>query len=289
MGTWVTFRHVSSVPHFARRTRRLRFPIPKVIAYKWQVARVASGKCTLCIFLSSENAATWQPQRLNKTRIGPKERKNGIVLESVDWRDKDDVADACKMLTVDEKDFQSRNKVKDFLRRYADTPGFKVNAYIEGARLVKGFRASMYMLAEEFNAFSEPDVTPIRYDENIKPSALRMSLLFESKQRAMQFSTKLRNWKFSHPMLGSSLEEIQVDDLPARVPLRGDLSPIKLNDYDPKEADDSPCTSLADLRGMSSVLPTEPISLTEPRSKYQSIEKEDVFALRNPYKLHIKD
>lgn len=153
-----------------------------------------------------------------------------------------------------------------------------LNADIEGARYVKGFRASRK------NSTLSPsqllDTAPIRYDENDRPSALRLSLLFESRQRAMEFSTKLRNWKFNHPMLGSSLEEIQVDDLPARVPLRGHLSPIMLNDYDPSEADDSPCTCLADFRGFASILPTEPIQLTEPLSKYQSIESESVFALR---------
>ena len=63
-----------------------------------------------------------------------------------------------------------------------------------------------------------------------------------------------------------------------------------LNDYDPKEADDSPCLSFRLPRAtIGAVLPTEPVSLGEPLHKYQSIEKDSSFAVRQPYKLHIKD
>jgi hypothetical protein len=181
----------------------------------------------------------------------------------------------------------------DLLRPQSEI--FLVKAKIGNAKNVKGFRAATYLLAEECMAFSiETELRPIRYatpDEAPESHAamLIVSLYFKSQESAMSFATKLRNWKFNHPYASSALEDPVVDEEPLCFPGRSGLHPVLLRHYDPKEAEDSPCTSLADFRGTTSSLATEPVDFTESLWKYQSIESSVIFNARKPYRLHIKD
>ena len=49
------------------------------------------------------------------------------------------------------------------------------------------------------------------------------------------------------------------------------LQPVTFDQYDPAEADNSPCTSLADFRGFSIVLETDPAELDSPLKTYQAM------------------
>lgn len=221
----------------------------------------------------------------------------GYDLYGVDWRDSEEMRDIYQLLSITAGGAKSR--VKAMLRRY-DNPVFQVTASIGNARNVKGFRAAVYLMAEESKAFSVESgggARPIRYatvtsdaqEGHTAATTLIVSLYFISQESAMTFATKLRNWKFNHPLVASSLEDPVLDEIPRRLPGRTDLRPVLLQHYDPSEAQDSPCTSLADFRGVPSSLATEPVALTEPLWKYQSIESDASFAVRMPYKLHIKD
>mmetsp|Transcript_17327 Transcript_17327/g.47308 ORF Transcript_17327/g.47308 Transcript_17327/m.47308 type:complete len:361 (+) Transcript_17327:452-1534(+) len=217
-------------------------------------------------------------------------RQKGLALDVLDWKDVEDVHGVCQFLNVSSSNMVERNRVKKFMRRCSMAPIYRVSASIGNARNVKGFRATTFLMAEETQAHCAPsDTPPIKYGSGEEYSTLFVSLLFESKSKALEFATKIRNWKFNHPLSTSNLDDPIVDDDPTPLPSREDLRSVLLIHYDPAEADDSPCTSLADFRGLSSALPTDPVSLGEPLHKYQCIEKDSLFATRNPYKLHLKD
>lgn len=183
------------------------------------------------------------------------QRKN-LDMESLDWRDKEDVDGVCKLLNVSTSNLGERNHVKSFLRRLS-TPIYRVTASVGNARNVKGFRAATFLIAEETKAHFVPSEKPIQYGSGNKCATLFVSLLFNSYSDALDFSSKIRNWK-------SNLEDPVVGNIPARLPGRQDLRPVLLLGFDPTEADDSPCTSLADFRELSSALPTELVSFDNP-------------------------
>jgi len=113
-----------------------------------------------------------------------------------------------------------------------------------------------------------------------------VTLLFESRGDALDFASSLRLWDFFHP--GASVNPV-VDDAPTRCRRPTDLRPVKFNDYDPTEADDSPCTSLADFKGTTLSLTTEPVEMDSELKKYQKLESDAWCGQVGAYKLHLKD
>lgn len=219
----------------------------------------------------------------------------GFAVDGIDWRDKEEMNIMYQTLSISSA--SEKTKLKSVIRRYEPpVPVYKITARIGNARNVKGFRASVYEMAEGSLGHSSPgDEKSIRYgrgtgeDGDADIATLIVSVYFKTESSALEFAAKLRNFKFHHPLASSQLEEPQVDRTPRLCPGRDDLQPILLRDYDASEAEDSPCTSLAHFRGLPTSLPTEPVALVEPLYKYQSIESDATFVARNPYKLHIKD
>jgi hypothetical protein len=101
----------------------------------------------------------------------------------------------------------------------------------------------------------------------------------------MAFSRALRKWSFDHP---NSNIQPKVS-LPVECIRPINLQPVTFDQYDPAEAEDSPCTSLADFRGFSIALATEPAELDSPLKKYQAIESLAWLSSVGAFKLHLKD
>ena len=114
---------------------------------------------------------------------------------------------------------------------------------------------------------------------------LSVSLYFKTEETAAAFSRALRKWSFDHP--NSNVQPMV--SLPAQCIRPVDLQPVTFDLYDPAEAKDSPCTSLADFKGFSIALVTEPAELDSPLKKYQSIESVAWISSVGAYKLHLKD
>ena len=140
---------------------------------------------------------------------------------------------------------------------------FKVTATIEDARLSKGVRAAVYMKADDNSAHFVPEKRHIFYGEGHDMNMLSVLLYFKTEETAAAFSRALRKWSFDHP---NSNVQPKVS-LPAQCIRPIDLQPVIFDQYDPAEAKDSPCTSLADFKGFSITLVTEPAELTVRRRK----------------------
>lgn len=212
----------------------------------------------------------------------------GYDLYGIDPLSPEEMNDLCRVLNI--TTVAAKSRLRSYIKQLQVEPPncYVVNASIQDARNRKGVRAAVYKKAEESHAFYSPGSgeRPIRYGNDAERSKLFVRLLFKAETDALDFASSLRHWNFSHP--GSSVIPV-VDDSPniCRRPI--DLWPVKFNDYDPTEADDSPCTSLADFRGPTLSLPTEPVEMDSELKKYQKVESDAWCGKVGAYKLHLKD
>ncbi|CAB9524150.1 expressed unknown protein [Seminavis robusta] len=212
----------------------------------------------------------WQ-QKLDKAGIDPR---------GLDG--KEDIDEACELLSID--GLGPKTRFRAFLKDLGEVC-FNVTAEIEDGRLSKGVRAAVYMKADDNTAHFIPGENPIRYGEGDDINKLSVSLYFNTYEAAMGFSRALRKWSFDHP--NSSVQPKVSLAVSCIRPIN--LQPVTFDQYDPAEAEDSPCTSLADFRGFSLVLATEPAELDSPLKTYQAIERAAWLSSVGAYKLHLKD
>jgi hypothetical protein len=123
------------------------------------------------------------------------------------------------------------------------------------------------MKADDITSHFIPREKPICYGEGDGINKLSVSLYFITYETAMGFSRALRKWSFDHP---NSSVQPKVS-LPVGCIRPINLQPVTFDQYDPAEADNSPCTSLADFRGFSIVLETDPAELDSPLKTYQAM------------------
>lgn len=195
---------------------------------------------------------------------------------------KEEIDEACRLLSID--GLGPKTRFRAFLKHLGESC-FKVAAEIEDARLSKGVRAAVYMKADDNTAHFIPGEKPICYGEGDDINKLSVSLYFTTYETAMGFSRALRKWSFDHP--NSSVQPTV--SLPVSCIRPINLQPVTFDQYDPAEAEDSPCTCLADFKGFSISLETEPAELDSPLKTYQAIESAAWISSVGAYKLHLKD
>jgi hypothetical protein len=171
---------------------------------------------------------------------------------------------------------------------------FIAKATIPGANKLKGVRAGVYERAEQCFAFYPPGAAGIAYADSPQASSssasatpilsLCVRLAFKSEQHAMQFQTTLSQWRFNFQSVDIELqEELEVVESVEQL-RRVFYSHYKPSDYD------SPVQSLAELKSPSSVAsPPSELTLTDPLTEFQSIERPELFRLTKAYKMHLHD
>lgn len=156
---------------------------------------------------------------------------------------------------------------------------FVVEASIANAKNVKGVRAQIYREAEACMAGYVSIDEAIFYDDD---------KLFKEVQNAWNFRTVLSQWICSRPLF-SFVTPVVEPDLKT-VKNIGVLKKLILDDY--KAADsESPCQSLEDYAGAALSHTSSSVSLDNPLSKYQSLEKSELLRLGGckTYKMHLKN
>ena len=163
---------------------------------------------------------------------------------------------------------------------------YLVKAEIKDARSRKGIRASLFKMAQEFQAFyyHHDESQSICYND----ADLKVTLLFESKKEAGDFRNSLTLWQYNNPMAAKGLV-ISVDRSVNVIYTEvSKLKEVMLEDYRVTETD-SPVQSLEEFEGhVSSCSSIGVVSTSEPLFKFQSIEKPESFIYCKPYKMHIK-
>ena len=121
---------------------------------------------------------------------------------------------------------------------------FEVTAALPGARRIHGVRAGVYKLAED--RFAHRPVGEheqfIWYDEN--DPCLRIKLLFENKEHAMTFQSKMMAWNDNFGLC--TIEGGPVVERSLRRVDCANICRVFYADYNGTDYDDSQCNSLAD-------------------------------------------
>ena len=161
---------------------------------------------------------------------------------------------------------------------------FLVEAVIGNAKNVKGLRAQIFREAEAHMAWCISIDDSITYDGN----TLKIKLFFKTELCAWNFRTVLSQWKFSHHFFNFVAPEVK-PDLETVTLHSEDLRRVVISDYNAEDSE-SPCQSLDDYMG-SALSHVSSVTLDDPITKYQSLEKPELLGLggSKAFKIHLKN
>jgi hypothetical protein len=159
-----------------------------------------------------------------------------------------------------------------------------VAATIPSTKASKGIRATVYMDAEKCHAHVGAALGGIDYEDE-KTDDLQIYLFFKTEDNASSFATSLRHWNMDRSLF--PIHEPTVKEM--QVPRPADLKRLLSSDYKGGDSD-SPCTSLADLKGPRSQHGTSIDSQTD-LAQHQSVESPFWLHMgqTNPFVMHLKN
>jgi len=166
---------------------------------------------------------------------------------------------------------------------------YQVRATYQGAKRMKGIRASVYRHSEVHQAYYSVDHSKsIWYNEG--SDDLQIALLFDSEDKAKPFRTFLNHWHLNNPMVVKHGDVSVVRDVKEVCVAKGDLKAVLLSDYGGSDYD-SPIQTLAEfqaVRSSSCSTISGTISGDDPLAQFQCIERPQQFVVTTPYRCHLK-